>query len=299
MTPRSSFRSTPLLHSRAHTGPVTSVPARLQSWWARCPDTTRDSLFYLLLAVVAAVDATIGLAGEEGSSPGVRVAATTVLVGPLALLLRSRRPRASVLVACAVLVALALAGASAAMAVTALAFVLLSAVAAVPGARPLPAFLLAAGAVSATTLLEAGPGGVLARPVDFVFGTAGAGITVAVGVLLKQHRAALVELAERNAELDRLRVREAELAVEAERRRIARDMHDVVAHHVSAIAVRAHAARFVSGQQPNAPDDALEYIGGAASETLAALRGMIGALRTNEAAQPPLTPSRHWPTSGC
>lgn len=267
---------------------MTTARVQLASWWHGCPDTRRDVLYYLLLAAVAGTEAAVGLAGAAPAAGSPVPGAVAVVLGPSALLLRSRRPVAALLTASAVLVAMAWAGASTGVAVTALAFVVLSAVSREPGARPVPTFLLAAGAVAATTLLEAGA--LPARPVDFVFGTAGTAFTIAVGVHLKQYRAALAELAERNHELERLRVREAEVAVEAERHRIARDMHDVVAHHVSAIAVRAHAAAFVSRAQPEAPVAALTYIGVAASDTLAALHGMIGALRTADGAPAPLLP---------
>jgi signal transduction histidine kinase len=78
----------------------------------------------------------------------------------------------------------------------------------------------------------------------------------------------------------RLRVRE----------QLARELHDTVAHHVSAIAVRAQAGRTLAATQPAAAVDALEVIEEAASRTLTELRAIVGALRDGDEAD--LAPQR-------
>jgi signal transduction histidine kinase len=64
-----------------------------------------------------------------------------------------------------------------------------------------------------------------------------------------------------------------------EREQIARDLHDSVAHHVSAIAIQAQAGRAVLALQPEATARALEAIEGEASRTLQELRAMVRTLR--------------------
>jgi signal transduction histidine kinase len=64
-----------------------------------------------------------------------------------------------------------------------------------------------------------------------------------------------------------------------EREQLARELHDTVAHHVSAIAVRAQAGRVVAAADPDAALDALAVIEEEASRTLAEMRDMVGALR--------------------
>ena len=64
-----------------------------------------------------------------------------------------------------------------------------------------------------------------------------------------------------------------------ERVGLARELHDVVAHHVSAIAVQAQAGRTLAGQRPEAALEALEVIEGEASRTLAEMRAMVRVLR--------------------
>ncbi|WP_249667485.1 sensor histidine kinase [Cellulomonas fengjieae] len=69
-----------------------------------------------------------------------------------------------------------------------------------------------------------------------------------------------------------------------EREQLARELHDTVAHHVSAIAVRAQAGRVVAASDPAAAVDALRVIEGEASRALTEMRLMVGALREDGAA---------------
>src|SRR6476646_2796501 len=64
-----------------------------------------------------------------------------------------------------------------------------------------------------------------------------------------------------------------------ERAALARELHDIVAHHVSAIAVQAQAGRAMARQRPEAGLEALAAIEGEASRTLAEMRAMVRVLR--------------------
>ncbi|MBU2665654.1 sensor histidine kinase [Actinoplanes bogorensis] len=64
-----------------------------------------------------------------------------------------------------------------------------------------------------------------------------------------------------------------------ERERLARDLHDTVAHHVSAMAIRAQAGIAVSRRDPAAAVDALRLIEAEATRALAEMRTMVRALR--------------------
>src|SRR4051794_6223648 len=64
-----------------------------------------------------------------------------------------------------------------------------------------------------------------------------------------------------------------------ERVGLARELHDMVAHHVSAIAVQAQAGRAMAGQRPEVALEALGVIEGEASRTLAEMRAMVRVLR--------------------
>ena len=84
------------------------------------------------------------------------------------------------------------------------------------------------------------------------------------------------------------RARDRDRAVLQEREQLARELHDTVAHHVSAIAIRAQAGQTLARTNPNAPVEALQVIEEEASKTLAEMRSMVGALRRGE--DPELTP---------
>jgi signal transduction histidine kinase len=70
-----------------------------------------------------------------------------------------------------------------------------------------------------------------------------------------------------------------------ERVGLARELHDTVAHHVSAIAVQAQAGRTLAGQRPEAALEALAVIEGEASRTLAEMRAMVRVLRDGAPAE--------------
>ncbi|WP_053642818.1 sensor histidine kinase [Streptomyces sp. XY431] len=70
-----------------------------------------------------------------------------------------------------------------------------------------------------------------------------------------------------------------------ERVRLARELHDMVAHHVSAIAVQAQAGRATAGQRPEAALEALAVIEGEASRTLVEMRAMVRVLRDGAPAE--------------
>ncbi|MEU2062282.1 sensor histidine kinase [Streptomyces sp. NPDC013455] len=93
-------------------------------------------------------------------------------------------------------------------------------------------------------------------------------------------------LARRTAELTRrLRAEQAERArraVAEERGRIARELHDVVAHHMSVISVQAGLARFVFDSDPGTARGALGTIAGTSGEALEELRRMLQVLREED-----------------
>ena len=67
-----------------------------------------------------------------------------------------------------------------------------------------------------------------------------------------------------------------------EREQLARELHDSVAHHISAIVIQAQAGHTVAASHPEAAADALEVIEQEATLTLAEMRLMVGALRGDE-----------------
>jgi signal transduction histidine kinase len=86
------------------------------------------------------------------------------------------------------------------------------------------------------------------------------------------------------------KVREMDQVKLREREQLARELHDTVAHHVSAIIIQAQAGRTVAPTDPAAAANVLEIIEAEASRTLAEMRTMVGALRRGE--DPDLAPQR-------
>jgi len=86
------------------------------------------------------------------------------------------------------------------------------------------------------------------------------------------------------------RVAAAEAARADERLEIAREVHDMVGHYVTAMVVRAQAARHVAEHQPAAASEALESIERAGTDALTAMHRMIGGLRNDS----PTAPTGTW-----
>ncbi|WP_178011621.1 sensor histidine kinase [Microbacterium oleivorans] len=93
-------------------------------------------------------------------------------------------------------------------------------------------------------------------------------------------------LEQRTRELEREREITAAQAVALDRVRIARELHDVVAHHVSAMGVQAGAARTVLEHDPDAARRALTVVEESARASLVELRQLLETLRTPDAVSP-------------
>lgn len=78
------------------------------------------------------------------------------------------------------------------------------------------------------------------------------------------------------------RARDLEQARLLERQQLARELHDTVAHHVSAIAIQAQAGQAVAAEDAQAATGALRRIEEEATKTLREMRAMVGALRSGD-----------------
>ena len=76
-------------------------------------------------------------------------------------------------------------------------------------------------------------------------------------------------------------------AAQGERARIARELHDVVAHHISLISVQAETARLATPGMPDEGAQRLQHIGDTAREALAEMRRLLGVLREDAGDEPP------------
>ncbi|GGN65260.1 two-component sensor histidine kinase [Actinoplanes lobatus] len=107
----------------------------------------------------------------------------------------------------------------------------------------------------------------------FIFGGAGAGDST------RMRRAYIAEVTERARQAEQTREEEARRRVMDERLRIARELHDVVAHHIAVISVHAGAAGHVLRNDPEKVWPVLGHIRQAADTVLDEIKSVIGVLR--------------------
>ncbi len=115
------------------------------------------------------------------------------------------------------------------------------------------------------------------------------GLTWGIGAVVRVRRVFTQRLQAQNEALRRDREQRTELAATAERARIAREMHDVVAHGLSVIVVQADGAAYAAAHSPDwTPEQAarsLATIADTAREALHETRALVGMLRRGESAQ--------------
>ncbi|MEV8604145.1 sensor histidine kinase [Streptomyces griseoviridis] len=115
-----------------------------------------------------------------------------------------------------------------------------------------------------------------------VFQTVPFALAWVLGDSIRTRRAYFAQLEERAARLEKEREAQAKVAVAAERARIARELHDVVAHNVSVMVVQADGAAYVLDAAPDQAKKALETISSTGRQALAEMRRLLGVLRTGE-----------------
>jgi signal transduction histidine kinase len=107
-----------------------------------------------------------------------------------------------------------------------------------------------------------------------------------LGLASRTRRLYLLEVEHRLADAERERDTRARQAVLDERAHIARELHDVVAHHVSLIGVQAGAARTALDRSPSATRAALEAIEDSSRQTIGEMRHVLDALRDADRGTP-------------
>jgi signal transduction histidine kinase len=151
-----------------------------------------------------------------------------------------------------------------------------------PRRRAILAGALSAGCmfVSLVSYIAFNPG----APWPEIFGQAYVwfGVAWLLGDNMRVRRAYALELQDRAAEADKEKLDQASMAVIEERGRIARELHDVVAHYVSVMVVQATAARRVADKDPAAARGALAAVESAGRTALTEMRRMLEVLRADD-----------------
>ncbi|MFI5493645.1 sensor histidine kinase [Actinoplanes sp. NPDC051859] len=104
-------------------------------------------------------------------------------------------------------------------------------------------------------------------------------LAAAAGDAARTHRAYVREVEERARHAEQTREEEARRRVMAERVRIARELHDVVAHHIAVISVQAGAAAHVLERRPDQVSAVLAHIREASDTVLQEIQSVVGVLR--------------------
>ncbi|MFF5292179.1 sensor histidine kinase [Paractinoplanes globisporus] len=105
---------------------------------------------------------------------------------------------------------------------------------------------------------------------------------VAAGLAVRTRRAYLAALEDRAARLEVERDQRARLAVADERARVAREMHDIVGHHVSVIVGLSDGAAVLATGRGEQTAEPLRLIGETGRQALSELRTVVGVLREEE-----------------
>lgn len=103
-----------------------------------------------------------------------------------------------------------------------------------------------------------------------------------IGDNLQTRRAYVASLQERAERAEETRLAEARRAVAEERTRIARELHDVVAHSMSVMVVQAGAAQRVMGRDPDEAANALAAIESTGRKAMTEMRRLLGVLRESD-----------------
>lgn len=273
------------------TTPVTSTgtwwDARLSRLGLRGP-LARDAAFAVVLAVLMllGVVATLEVVPAQDVPPAEVVPWLLVLVVVQSLALSFRRVALAASLVAVVATQLALVALSPELSLRAVAAFV---VAATIGTR-LPA--RRALSVAGGAALVEGVGGAVVAVVrgadaDAVVQHVSSallvwGASVLAGLYLAARREQLWLLQERAARLERERDARVESAIADERARLARELHDVAAHHLSGMVVQAAAVERLVDRDPQAAREGAVWLRNQGRETLDSLRQMVGLLRGDE-----------------
>ncbi|WP_078662674.1 sensor histidine kinase [Streptomyces bicolor] len=117
------------------------------------------------------------------------------------------------------------------------------------------------------------------------------GIGATAGDAVRSRRAMVAAIRERAERAERTREEEARRRVAEERLRIARDLHDVVAHHIALVNVQAGVAAHVMDKRPDQAKEALAHVREASRSALNELRATVGLLRQSGDPEAPTEPA--------
>jgi len=248
--------------------------------WTNDPRVLIDVVVAAVVAVLSVVELTTTSAEPlPGERPADALAYAIVIVGAISVAWRRRHPVVVLAIVTTVLITLWLRGHAALLSVLGLPALYAVAAHEEHRRRAWSAMTTACVIIIAVACFT-----VLDRPEGFNF-LQGLSITaflvaaIAAGVLIRNRERIFVDTERRAAAAEADRLAEAERAAVRERGRIAREMHDVVAHAMSVVAVQAAAGREIAHANPDKATEVFARIETVSRESLTELRRMLGVLR--------------------
>ncbi len=265
-----------------------------RDWW----ETRRERrgprpFFAVLVGVVQVVGVRLAARGQADATALDALGYTLLLAGPAALLLRRRWPLFTLAIALAAAVVYALAGYPGGPYFVAAVVALFGAIRRAPRAAVFACCVAAYALYLGLGWLVTSIGGVaIDRPTlgQALAGAAIFAVAVALAEAVRVRSLHFAEMARTRAEAARARSEQSRRQASDERLRIARELHDVLGHHLSLINVRAGVALHLLDSQPDQANqparDALSAIKLASAEALREVRGVLATLHPLDESAP-------------
>jgi signal transduction histidine kinase len=240
-------------------------------------------LIFVDIVVAVVMLAVVGYAAIDADTPNltlepewVSLLAATLIAGPIAM--RRWMPLPALMVSVTGAFVSAVTGVIPAVAVgapvTSIAIVLYLVASDTPRRQSVPALVVCVGLSLGLLLGSRVPGSEIESWKDSLFGFCFASLVLVtgwtLGIATRERRRHAVDSA----------TRQAEQAVAEERLRIARELHDIVAHSMSVIAVKAGIGNHVADERPEEAREALRVIEATSRGSLAEMRHLLGVLRS-------------------
>ncbi|WP_411105917.1 sensor histidine kinase [Streptomyces sp. cmx-4-9] len=265
------------------------APTRL---WLRVHPLATDAVLAFGAFVAMVVGSFADPHGPHGPTFGTRTpepfSLVLMLVGAAALVFRRRRPRAVLAVTCGLSLLELTTGEPRAPVVMCAVIALYTLAARTDRPTTWRIGLLTMAGLTGVAML-AGPLPWYAQENLGIF--AWTGMAAAAGDAVRSRRAFVDAIRERAERAEQSREEEARRRVAEERLRIARDLHDVVAHHIALVNVQAGVAAHVMDKRPDQAKEALAHVRDASRSALNELRATVGLLRQSGDPEAPTEPA--------
>ncbi|WP_258021070.1 sensor histidine kinase [Streptomyces anatolicus] len=260
--------------------------------WARTHPLAVDAALAAVVLVFMVIGSFAEPYGEHGPTWGTRTPDAPSLLlmalGALALFFRRRAPWSVLAVTCAAAITELLTGDPRAPVVMCAVIALYTVAATTDRSTTWRIGLVTMAGLTGVAMLS-GPLPWYAQENIGIF--AWTGMAAAAGDAVRSRRAFVDAIRERAERAERTREEEARRRVAEERLRIARDLHDVVAHHIALVNVQAGVAAHVMDKRPDQAKEALAHVRDASRSALNELRATVGLLRQTGDPEAPTEPA--------